>query len=96
MKAVLALAVSVTCLMGVEARAQCAASCSTVTPKHPVILVHGRNDDATRWDTLVASWSSRGYTEGVNLFRIDSRIQHLVIPRDTNAINFAYCEVNKD
>jgi hypothetical protein len=25
-----------------------------------------------------------------------SKLQHLVIPRDTNAINFAYCEVNKD
>ena len=71
MKAVLALAVGVVCLVAPEARAQCATSCSTVTPKNPVILVHGRNDDALRWDTLVASWSTRGYTEGVNLFRID-------------------------
>ena len=71
MKAILALAAAVTCLVGVEARAQCATSCSTVAPKNPVILVHGRNDDATRWDALVASWSTRGYTEGVNLFRID-------------------------
>ena len=71
MKAILTLAVAVTCLVGVEARAQCATACSTVTPKNPVILVHGRNDDATRWDALVASWSTRGYTEGVNLFRVD-------------------------
>lgn len=54
MKSVLALAVAVTCLAGVEARAQCATSCATVAPKNPVILVHGRDDDATRWDTLVA------------------------------------------
>jgi pimeloyl-ACP methyl ester carboxylesterase len=67
----MALAVGVMCLMASEAEAQCGASCSTVTPKHPVILVHGRNDDAGRWNDLVTSWKTRGYTEGVNLFRID-------------------------
>lgn len=46
-------------------------ACATVTPAHPVILVHGRNDTPARWDTLAAAWSSRGYAEGVNLFRID-------------------------
>jgi pimeloyl-ACP methyl ester carboxylesterase len=67
----LALVVGVVCLVAVEAEAQCATSCATVTPKNPVILVHGRNDDAARWNDLVASWSTRGYREGVNLFRID-------------------------
>ena len=70
-KSGLVLVAGLTCLMAGEARAQCATACSTVTPKHPVILVHGRNDDATRWDTLVSAWSARGYTEGVNLFRFD-------------------------
>lgn len=46
-------------------------TCSDVTPAHPVILVHGRNDTSSRWDALVSDWSSRGYTEGTNLFRID-------------------------
>src|SRR5690242_1240075 len=72
MRGFLAFVAGVSCLVAVEAKAQCATSCSTVTPKHPVILVHGRNDDATRWDTLVSSWSARGYTEGVNLFRFDA------------------------
>lgn len=67
----LVLAAGVACLVAAEAQAQCDTACSSVTPKNPVILVHGRNDDATRWDELVASWSARGYQEGVNLFRID-------------------------
>lgn len=71
MRRLLLLVVGVVCLGAVEARAQCATSCATVTPKQPVILVHGRNDAATRWDTLVNAWKARGYTEGVNLFRID-------------------------
>ena len=25
-----------------------------------------------------------------------SKVQHLVVPTHTNAISFAYCEVNKD
>jgi hypothetical protein len=25
-----------------------------------------------------------------------SKVQHLVVPTNTNAVNFAYCEVNKD
>jgi len=45
-------------------------TCSNVTPQHPVILVHGRNDSGARWDTLVSNWSAKGYTENVNLFRI--------------------------
>lgn len=45
--------------------------CDAVTPAEPVILVHGRNDTSARWDTLVADFTSRGYTEGQNLFRID-------------------------
>ncbi|HZI13804.1 MAG TPA: alpha/beta fold hydrolase [Myxococcus sp.] len=68
-------------LAGVEARAQCGTACTTVTPKQPVILVHGRNDTAARWDALVTAWSARGYTEGVNLFRID-------MARDCGANNF--------
>ncbi len=77
-----ALVVALVCLgMAAEAQAQCSTSCQTVTPKNPVILVHGRNDDATRWSELVASWSTRGYTEGVNLFRID-------LARDCGANNF--------
>jgi hypothetical protein len=47
------------------------ATCSTVTPAHPVILIHGRNDTSARWNALVTSWSTKGYTENVNLFRID-------------------------
>jgi len=81
MKTVVALVVAVVSLVGLEARAQCATSCATVTPKQPVILVHGRNDTAARWDTLVASWSARGYTEGVNLFRFD-------MTRDCGAASF--------
>jgi pimeloyl-ACP methyl ester carboxylesterase len=81
MKAVLALAVAVSCLVASEAEAQCATSCATVTPKQPVVLVHGRNDTAARWDSLVTSWSTRGYTEGVNLFRID-------LARDCGAADF--------
>jgi pimeloyl-ACP methyl ester carboxylesterase len=46
-------------------------TCNNTTPAQPVILVHGRNDTSARWDTLVSNWSSRGYTENVNLFRID-------------------------
>jgi len=46
-------------------------TCSPVTPAQPVILVHGRNDTPARWNTLVTNWSSKGYTEGTNLFRID-------------------------
>ena len=46
-------------------------SCADVTPEHSVILVHGRNDSPARWDALVSNWTARGYTEGVNLFRID-------------------------
>jgi pimeloyl-ACP methyl ester carboxylesterase len=71
MKSWILIAVVALCLLAARAEAQCATSCATVAPKHPVILVHGRNDTAARWDTLVASWASRGYTEGVNLFRID-------------------------
>jgi len=29
------------------------ATCSTVTPQHTVILVHGRNDTPARWNALV-------------------------------------------
>jgi hypothetical protein len=47
------------------------ATCSNVTPQHPVILVHGRNDTPARWNTLVTNWSAKGYTENTNLFRID-------------------------
>jgi len=46
-------------------------TCPDVTPQHKVILVHGRNDSPSRWNTLVTSWSSRGFTENTNLFRID-------------------------
>lgn len=46
--------------------------CNTVTPAHALILVHGRNDTSARWDTLVASFSSKGYTENTNLFRLDA------------------------
>lgn len=45
--------------------------CQTGTPTLPVILVHGRNDAPSRWDTLVSNWASKGYTENTNLFRID-------------------------
>ena len=45
--------------------------CETGTPTIPVVLVHGRNDTSARWDSLVSEFQSRGYTEGVNLFRID-------------------------
>lgn len=72
MKSWIAAAVGVLCLLSARAEAQCATTCATVAPKHPVILVHGRNDTAARWDTLVASWTTRGYTEGVNLFRFDA------------------------
>lgn len=58
-------------LFAARAEAQCTTTCSTVTPKEPVILIHGRNDTSARWDTLVSNWATRGYTEGVNLFRID-------------------------
>lgn len=81
MKSWILAAVGVLCLLNTRAEAQCATSCATVTPKHPVILVHGRNDTASRWDTLVASWTTRGYTEGVNLFRFDAT-------RDCGANNF--------
>lgn len=48
-------------------------SCSDVTsPNEPVILVHGRNDTSARWDDLVTDFTSRGYTEGTNLFRFDA------------------------
>lgn len=53
------------------AAAQTCKTCSNVTPVHPVILVHGRNDAPARWDTLVASFVTRGYTEGTNLFRLN-------------------------
>jgi hypothetical protein len=46
-------------------------TCANVTPQDSVILVHGRNDSSSRWDTLVSNWSSRGYTENVNLFHIN-------------------------
>jgi pimeloyl-ACP methyl ester carboxylesterase len=46
-------------------------TCSNVTPQQKVILVHGRGDSPARWDTLVTNWSSKGFTENVNLFRID-------------------------
>lgn len=49
-------------------------TCSNVTPQQPVILVHGRNDTSARWNTLVTNWSSRGYTENVNLFRINMTV----------------------
>jgi pimeloyl-ACP methyl ester carboxylesterase len=45
-------------------------TCPNVTPQHPVILVHGRGDSPARWDTLVANWSNKGFTENTNLFRI--------------------------
>jgi hypothetical protein len=54
-----------------DANSATCATCSTVTPQHPVILVHGRNDTPSRWDTLVTNWSSKGYTENTNLFRIN-------------------------
>lgn len=81
MKSWILAAVGALCLLTTRAEAQCATSCATVAPKHPVILVHGRNDTAARWDTLVASWTARGYTEGVNLFRFDAT-------RDCGANNF--------
>lgn len=71
MKGLIFAAVAAVCLVAGEARAQCATSCATVAPKHPVVLVHGRNDTSARWDTLVSAWKTRGYTEGVNLFRIN-------------------------
>lgn len=46
-------------------------TCANTTPPHKVILVHGRNDTSARWDTLVTNWSSRGFTENTNLFRIN-------------------------
>lgn len=46
-------------------------TCSNVIPANPVILVHGRGDSPARWNNLVTSWSSKGYVEGTNLFRID-------------------------
>lgn len=49
----------------------CATCANVVSPAQPVILVHGRNDTSARWDTLVTNWSAKGYTEGVNLFRIN-------------------------
>lgn len=55
----------------VEALTTACRTCSTVTPVHPVILIHGRNDTKARFDTLVANWTTRGYTEGTNLFRLD-------------------------
>jgi pimeloyl-ACP methyl ester carboxylesterase len=81
MKVWILAAAGALCLLGARAEAQCATSCATVAPKHPVILVHGRNDTAARWDTLVANWTTRGYTEGVNLFRFDAT-------RDCGANNF--------
>lgn len=54
-----------------EASTTTCQTCSTVTPAQPVILVHGRNDSPSRWNTLVTSWSTKGYTENTNLFRID-------------------------
>lgn len=54
-----------------EASTTTCQTCSTVTPAQPVILVHGRNDAPSRWDTLVSNWSAKGYTENTNLFRID-------------------------
>jgi pimeloyl-ACP methyl ester carboxylesterase len=81
MKALVIAAAAIACLTAAEAQAQCATTCATVAPKHPVILVHGRNDAATRWDTLVNNWKARGYTEGVNLFRLD-------MTRDCGANNF--------
>lgn len=47
-------------------------ACPTVTPTHAVILVHGRNDTSARWDTLVSSFTSKGYVENTNLFRMDA------------------------
>lgn len=54
-----------------SASAQTCKTCATVTPQHPVVLVHGRNDSPSRWDTLVSSFVTKGYTEGVNLFRLN-------------------------
>lgn len=54
-----------------EASTVACQTCENVTPAQPVVLVHGRNDAPTRWNTLVTNWSSRGYTENTNLFRID-------------------------
>jgi len=81
MKGWIVVAVGAFCLLAGRAQAQCATSCATVAPRHPVILVHGRNDTAARWDTLVTNWKARGYTEGVNLFRFDAA-------RDCGANNF--------
>jgi pimeloyl-ACP methyl ester carboxylesterase len=75
------LAAAVVGLVALDAEAQCSTSCATVAPKNPVVLVHGRNDTAARWDTLVNAWKARGYTEGVNLFRID-------LARDCGAADF--------
>lgn len=61
--------------MSAEAvEAQTCKTCSNNSnPAQPVILVHGRNDSSSRWDTLVSYFTSsgRGYVENVNLFRID-------------------------
>lgn len=54
-----------------EASSTTCATCSNSTPAQKVILVHGRNDTSARWNTLVSNWSSKGYTENTNLFRID-------------------------
>lgn len=56
---------------GVTAESTTCSTCSNVTPAHPVILVHGRNDTSARWNTLVSNWASKGYTENTNLFRIN-------------------------
>lgn len=46
-------------------------TCPNTTPQHKVVLVHGRNDSPARWNALVSNWSSKGFTENTNLFRID-------------------------
>ncbi len=62
MKALVLAVAGVVGLVAGEAQAQCSTSCATVAPKNPVVLVHGRNDTAARWDTLVNAWKARGYT----------------------------------
>ncbi len=71
MRTVLVVLAVLSTVLAKEASAQCPTSCATVTPAQPVVLVHGRNDSKARWDTLVSAFSGRGYTEGVNLFRLD-------------------------
>ncbi|HYO66436.1 MAG TPA: hypothetical protein VEU33_10165, partial [Archangium sp.] len=72
----------------VEAKAQCATSCATIPPKHPVLPGYAAtyvNESYAK--CLAAPDSSACFV---------SRVQHLVVPRDTHALQFAYGEVNRD